>query len=435
MLNTRTLLLLCFISAVVPVRAGSLIQKWVADNGRWNTNSSFRSYKIKKMPVAGTGMDSAVGVSLDSDNKYLYVARNYGITRLDPRSGKSSFLALRGKTSGGRIVSMAVSHRHIWCGLDNGYVGRYHFKTGRWFYYPVETGSRINVMIIRNTAVAVSAIPAGKSYFYFYESKNSPAGFREWIKLPAKLKVKPWKIFDINKRFWFACDMGLFSINPSNHRQWFLCGSRDHLGKTIVHSAVSARQGLLLATSKPQFAGIPANVKIASWGTLYYNYIQDRWERHGRYHNPDLQNFIKVNSKNTNLPPGGIWYYDTTADRAHKLPGLNEDMLKMYTLSKSNWLAAGIHGLYKVQLKNKKWKIDPVIKWKNSWIKDIAGLGEFTALLTKNRLVLINSSIWSSTSGDIGKKQIRKTPAGSTLYNSEEAVYMRQLLRFLQQRR
>lgn len=419
--------LLCFCSFPLSGRE----KGWTAFTLPHRIETKIEVYALPGTATVRAGMDSGLGRALASYNGKLFVATDYSIIRIMPGTNSGARLLLPGDTRGGVIASLAVSHRNIWCGLSNGLVARYSMTGRRWYLYDLKTDETVNVMILRKTAVAVTAVPGGGGYIFRYRTPQSSGeeGFFSWFSLPEVMQVKPWRFFDTGKRFWMGSDTGLFSINPENLSEWVMAGARDHLTKTVVHDAVPVKDGLLLAASKAQYAKVPANVKFASWGRVYFNYIQNRWERPGLSRDPALDRFIRLNSRNTNLPPGGIWFYQPATDRAFRLPGADDDMGSLYSPVTDLWLAAGSNGLYRIDKLKKEWKISPVIRFSSRWITGLTGVASRTALLTGSSVILISNTHWRSSAGV--KKQ---NGSGRQVVRGEEAVYIRQLQDYLKNR-
>ena len=226
----------------------------------------------------------------------LYVSRRYGLSRLDLKSRKWSFLPLPRNAAAGPIFSFSVQGKGITVVTTDGIV-LYRNAGGRWrTLRKIAAGSGLTVSRGKKSWLVSSgtAAPlfAGKPLY------TLPFGNR--VRSNSFLLAAGWA--------YLGTDSGLYRFSPSG-KIWEALGARDHLTKASVQGGVPWRRGLVLVSSRAQYARIQANVRMTSYGTFVYNYLQQRWDRQKRRVSPAMRRFLRLNRRNTALPPGGIWLY------------------------------------------------------------------------------------------------------------------------------
>ncbi len=332
------------------------------------------------------GRESYSAFTLFSFGNNLYLGRKYGITIVNTRKMSAMYLPIKTEKKydlGTRITSIYVTGKNIWAGMNNGSVFKYHIKSGYWKMFRLASSGPVSLTIIGGLIYA-----AAKKGIYIYNPMS--ALFYLNFKLPEDFPIKYLKISKLKKWIYMCTSMGLIRYSQKPHLRWEMLGARDHLTKAIIHDSTVSGDILLLAASRVQSVFLPANIKITSYGTFYYNYFQKRWERKPWNVRENLKLFMEVNRNNTIIPNGGIWIYNSLTDKAVRIKGLAGDFFKIIKYKKRAFAAGSRNGIFKIKKIGKNYKFVKRLLLKNLWIDDIAVNSGKLAVLSGKNLYILN---------------------------------------------
>ena len=380
-----------------------------------------------------------------ASERELVLARQTGLMKIDIVGRSADWIGLPAIARGALPTAILRTGRNDWIGLSDGRVLARSRVRGEWREYRTGFGGEIRLANAGGSLLALSAQAAG-GIDYFNESRMR---FEHYFRLPEDLPVASLTFGLFRNAWYLGTDMGLFSIKRpgSGNMVWEMCGTREGLAKTSVHDMVSVRNDILLATSRVQYPRLPSNVKLTSYGNFLFNYFQGRWERESEFPDRTQEHFVRVNSRNTNLPPGGLWLYNPDKDIAFGIRGAEDDFFRIVPVKNDLWLAAATEGLYLVGWSGRSLRAVRLLDIPRGWIDDLARDAGMVHVLSGRTIysfalkdwaighvseVITNAESGGRQRQTAGQSAAQKTVVPkSTDFYSEEARFMRQLERYI----